>query len=266
MSPFRLLLLALPLALAACSTPKPQGPVLVDRVEPPAMAATSGVLVPDRVIVEGSAAWVQTTVAEMVQRRAVTATERERAERTLASGAYLGDAAQYLRLTPANVTRGSFQAGTAYLTDAFSPEAAPQPFQMSITVDLSGSDGATAGLSVELRDPSSSPTGGTGQLLITLMDPGVGNTAQLTVSMRGAASGDAFEPVASQPLAARDWRGSHRLDLAYTPGELVVALDSVPLVSAPVRLDRPAGPVYVGAFAPVPTMGVAIVDWTFTSP
>ncbi len=198
-----------------------------------------------------------------MQRRAVTDAERARAERTLASGAYLGDATQMMRLTPAGVTSGSFLSGAAYLTNAFSPEAAPGPFGLSVTFDLSGSEGASAGLTLELRDPSAQPTGSIGQLLVTLLDPSVGGSAQLTVSTREA--GGDFEPVASVPLAARDWRGAHRLELAYTPGQLVVYLDGEPLATAPVRLSRPAGPVYVGAFASVPTMGVSIVDWSFSS-
>ena len=253
------------LAVAACSPARPDPrPVQVDRVMTPPVAASASVLAPERLTVEGAARWETTTVGDLTRRRAVTDDEREEAERLLASGAYLGDAARVLALTPAGAT-DRFRSGAAYLSGAFPREAPPGPFDLSVTFDLAGDAGASAGLTVELRDPGSEATGEVGQLLVTLMDPGVGTPARLTVSTRGAGPEAAFEPVGSASLEARDWRGAHRITLGYTPGQLVASLDGEPLVAADVRLDRPAGPVYVGAFAPAPTMGVSLLEWTFAS-
>lgn len=202
------------------------------------------------------------TLREVIERRTVTEADRESAARVLASGVFLGDEVPVLHLTPAGAT-DRFRSGTAYLTGAFPLGEPPGSFEMEVTFDLHGGEGASVGLSIELREPDEEATGDVGELLITLMDPGVDASAELTVSTRGAGPTAPFEPVGGASLEARDWRGAHRLRLDYRPGRLAVSLDDEPLVAADVRLERPAGPVYLGAFASAPTMGATLLDWIF---
>lgn len=259
--------LLLPLALAACSqprTPLPTGPAQAP--PPPEAPVVTSILTPERVAVEGAAGWEMAPLAEVLQRSAVTESDVARVEAILSSGAAFDSAVPIARLTRPNVTEGLYQAGTAYLLDAFPGTSSPQVFRLAVTAELTGGGESSVGLSIEVRDPDGTTSGGVGQLLVTLMDPGVNTTAQLSVSTRGPTPGDVFEIVASEPLAARDWRGTHRIELDYEPGRLFVSLDGLLVVTAPVRLDRPAGPVYIGAFASTPTMGVTLLDLSFDSP
>lgn len=255
----------LPLALAACSQPRTALPI--DRAEPAVPVEATGVLLtPERVVIEGAAGWETAPLAEVLRRRAVTDSDHARVDAILSSGAAFDDPVPVARLTRPNVTEGLYQAGTAYLLDAFPASRPPEAFRLAVTTELSGGEDSSVGLSVEIRDPDGSDTGDVGQLLVTLMDPGVNTTAQLSVSTRGPREGNVFEIVGSAPLAARDWRGTHRIELDYEPDRLLVSLDGELVVTAPVRLDRPAGPVYIGAFASTPTMGVTLLDLSFDSP
>ncbi|MEM1056735.1 MAG: hypothetical protein AAGI52_14530 [Bacteroidota bacterium] len=226
----RLFLLISVLALAGCSARPASVPSGADEAAS-AERAGEDVLREDRLLIEGTARW-----------------ERGR------NGV--------LRLTPPDAT-DRFKSGTAYLLHAFPRDRPPEGFRTDVTFELSGEPGATVGLSMELRDLDDALTGDVGQLLITLMDPGVGNTAELTASTRAPGPATQYEPVGGVTLDARDWRGTHTLTVDYVPGQLTVFLDGEPLVAADVRLDRPSGPVYLGAFAPTPTMGVVLLNWTF---
>lgn len=242
------------LALVACASPRaplPTGPFPT----PPEARASAAVFAPSRVVVEGGAAWWTLERGDPL---------------AAASGARAADgSAQAVRLVPAGVTEGLYRSGAAILPGAFPRAAPPDPFRTELVFDLDGPDGSQVGITLELRDLSgvaSGVSGAVGQLLVTLMDPGADTGAQLSVSTREASPEATYAIVGSAALPRRDWRGTHRLRLDYRPGSLVVWLDGEPLVAADVRLARPAGPLYVGAFASTPTMGATLVDWTFSSP
>lgn len=255
-------LAVLPLLLTACASPRPAPSIPVDTVEPPAEAVSYSVLTRERLHLEGAARWEMATVGEVIQRASVTDADRQRAAQVLASGAYLDDPQGVVRLTDPDVTE-RFQSGTAYLPDAFPADALAAPFEMGVTFELAGGDGTSVGLSLEVRDPDGTPTGDVGQLLVTLMDPGTGPGAELGIYTRSPEPGAQYQPVGGTAIAPRDWRGAHRLVLVYEDDALTISLDDEPLETATVRLDRPAGPVYLGAFAPTPTMGVTLLDWWF---
>ncbi|MEM6325687.1 MAG: hypothetical protein AAF791_01080 [Bacteroidota bacterium] len=262
----RLGVLVVVFALASCA-PSRSDSIRVDRVEIPLGAMDDSVLTPERLLLTGSAAWDWTTVAELVRRHAVTGEERVRAEEVLQSGAYLGDSARVLVLSRPGIEEGLADAGTAYLQSAFPSDAAPGPFETDITFELDGPDGATTSLALELRDPDASSTeGGVGQLLVTwsytALSPDV-RTDSVRLHVLTRPPGGQYESVAAHRFAPRDWRGSHRLSLVYAPGRLSFSLNGEPVMTAPVRLTRPAGPVYLGSYSRTPTLGLTLVDWTF---
>ena len=97
-------LAVLPFLLTACASPRPAPSIPVDTVEPPAEAVSYSVLIRDRLHLEGAARWQTATVGEVIQRASVTDADRQRAERVLASGAYLDDPQGVVRLTDTDVT------------------------------------------------------------------------------------------------------------------------------------------------------------------
>ena len=226
-------------------------------VVPSAMEATR--VSPAALRLDGDARVDTFSVGEHLRLAARDESEAENAERLITSGAYLGDPVASLRLIEPRGEGYGFDSGTAYLPDPFGPDV-PGAFETTLVFRLDGPDGGDVGLGFEIRDPGGE-TGDVGQLLVSLSTLGApGDSVRVQLSTRAPTEG--FEPIASAMLAPRDWRShAHSLHLAYEPGDLRLSVDGEALLNAPVRLDRPTGPLYIAAFGGPPLLGVRLLDW-----